>query len=218
VRSLALYSDQPLGVRIHTFLRAWSAPLDVVVNALPSRGRLLDVGCGHGLVSNEAALRSPELHVLGIDIADAKIAAARKSVGTRSNVEFRAAPLEDIAEAGFDAVSVIDVLYLVPKAAWTSFLGACFQKLSPGGTLVVKEIGTTPRWKFERLRFQEYLSTRVLRITKGESMSFESGEQLKRRLENAGFEAVAVEKLDSGYASPHLMVTGRKPLHAGHAA
>jgi 2-polyprenyl-3-methyl-5-hydroxy-6-metoxy-1,4-benzoquinol methylase len=216
VRSLALYSDQPLGVRIHTFLRAWSAPLDVVVNALPSRGRLLDVGCGHGLVSNEAALRSPELRVLGIDIADGKIAAARKSVGTRSNVEFRAAPLEGIAEADFDAVSVIDVLYLVPQAAWTSFLGTCFQKLSPGGAIVVKEIGTTPRWKFERLRLQEYLSTRILGITKGESMYFESGEELKRRLENAGFEAVAVEKLDRGFASPHLMVTGRKPLNAAH--
>ena len=218
MRSLALYSDQSLGVRIHTFLRSWSAPLDVVANALPLRGTLLDVGCGHGLISNEAALRSPQLRVLGIDISHAKIEAARKSARARSNVEFRTAPLEDIAEAGFDAVSVIDVLYLVPKAAWTSFLGTCFQKLSPGGTIVVKEIGTTPRWKFERLRIQEYLSTRVLRITKGESMHFESGEELKRRLENAGFEAVAVEKLDRGYASPHLMVTGRKPLHAGHTS
>lgn len=216
MRSLALYADQPLGVRIHTFLRAWSAPLDVVVRALPSQGTLLDVGCGHGLVSNEAALRSPGLQVLGIDIADAKIEAARKSVGTRPNIEFRSAPLEGIAEAGFDAVSVIDVLYLVPKRAWTSFLDRCFEKLRPGGTIVLKEIGTRPRWKFERLRVQEYISTRVLRITKGESMHFESGEELKRRLENAGFEAVAVEKLDRGFASPHLMLTGRKPLHASH--
>ena len=218
MRSLALYSDQPPGVRIHTFLRAWSAPLDVVVRALPASGALLDVGCGHGLVSNEAALRSPGLRVLGIDIADGKIEAARKTVGARSNIEFRAAPLEEIAETGFDAVSLIDVLYLVPKQAWTSFLGRCFEKLRPGGTIVLKEIGTRPRWKFERLRLQEYMSTRVLRITKGESMYFESGEELKRRLENLGFEAVAVEKLDRGFASPHVIVTGRRPLPAGQGS
>jgi len=214
VRSLALYKDHSLGVRIHTTLRAWSAPLDAVVAALPSQGTLLDVGCGHGLVSNEAALRSPDLSVLGIDISDAKIEAARKSVGTRSNIEFKTAPLEGIGETGFDALSVIDVLYLVPETAWPSFLLTCFSKLAPGGALVLKEIGTTPRWKFERLRLQEYMSTRVLRITKGETMHFESGEELKVRIENAGFDQVAVHYLDRGYASPHLVVTGRKPLSA----
>lgn len=218
MQALALYGDQSPGVRIHTFLRAWSAPLEAVVNALPARGTLLDVGCGHGLVSNEVALRSPEVRVLGIDIAEAKIEAARKSVGTRSNIEFRVAPLEGVTESGFDAVSVVDVLYLVPKSMWTSFLETCFQKLAPGGSLVVKEIGTTPRWKFERLRLQEFMSTKILRITKGETMQFESGEELKQRLVNAGFEQVKLEFLDSGYTSPHLLVTGRKPLVLGAAA
>ena len=55
------------------------------------------------------------------------------------------------------------------------------EALAPGGSLVVKEIGTTPRWKFERLKLQEFMSTRVLRITKGETMQFESGEELKQQ-------------------------------------
>ncbi len=216
--ALALYRDQPKGVRIHTFLRAWSAPLEAVVKALPTHGTLLDVGCGHGLVSNEVALRNPAVRVLGIDIAEAKIDAARKSVGTRANIEFRITPLEGVAESGFAAVSVVDVLYLVPRVTWASFLETCFDKLAPGGSLVVKEIGTTPRWKFERLKLQEFMSTKILRITKGETMQFESGEELKQRLVNAGFEQVLVQALDSGYTSPHLLVTGRKPLSAGAGA
>lgn len=211
MQALSLYLDQSPGVRLHTRLRAWSAPLDAVVSALPRDGFLLDVGCGHGLVSNEVALRSAGARVLGVDLSEAKIGSARASVGARTNVEFRTAAIEGVPESGFDAVSVIDVLYLVPESSWTSFLTICREKLRPGGIFVLKEIGTEPRWKFERLRLQEYLSTRILRITQGDVMHFESGEQLRQRLCGVGFEDVALLPLDAGYASPHLLLTARRP-------
>lgn len=212
MRALSLYRNQSIGARLHTRLRAWSAPLDAVVQALPRDGTLLDVGCGHGLVSNEVALRSPLARVLGIDLSETKVASARKSVGARTNVEFRQAALEEVPESGFDAVSLIDVLYLVPEGSWTSFLSTCREKLRPGGIFVLKEVGIEPRWKFERLKLQEFMSTRILRITKGDTMHFESGEELKRRLLSLGFEDVALRPLDAGYASPHLLLTARRPL------
>ena len=211
MQALSLYLRQSPGVRLHTRLRAWSAPLDAVVAALPRDGSLLDVGCGHGLVSNEVALRSSNARVLGVDLSETKIASARASVGARTNVEFKVAPLEDVPETGFDAVSLVDVLYLVPRASWASFLRTCLGKLRPGGIFVLKEIGTEPWWKFERLKLQEFLSTRVLRITKGDTMHFESGDDLRGRLLDAGFEDVTLQRLDRGYASPHLLLTGRRP-------
>lgn len=212
MQALSLYRNQSIGARLHTRLRAWSAPLDAVVQALPRDGTLLDVGCGHGLVSNEVALRSPLARVLGIDLSETKVASARKSVGARTNVEFRQAALEEVPESGFDAVSLIDVLYLVPEGSWTSFLSTCREKLRPGGIFVLKEVGIEPWWKFERLKLQEFMSTRILRITKGDTMHFESGEELKRRLLSLGFEDVALRPLDSGYASPHLLLTARRPF------
>lgn len=212
MQALSLYRHQSLGVRLHTRLRAWSAPLEAVVEALPREGSLLDVGCGHGLISNEVALRSPLARVLGVDLSETKIASARASVGERVNVEFRVAALESVPESGFDAVSLIDVLYLVPEGSWTSFLGNCLAKLRPGGIFVLKEIGTEPRWKFLRLKLQEFMSTRILRITQGDTMHFESEDQLKERLSGLGFEDVTLLPLDSGYASPHLLLTARRPL------
>ena len=212
MRALDLYKDQSPGVRLHTWLRAWTAPLDVIVAAIPEAGSLLDVGCGHGLIANQVALRSPRARVLGIDLSETKIAAARASVGSRTNVEFRLAPLEGIAESGFDSVSLIDVLYLVPAASWGSFLKACFEKLVPGGLFVLKEVGTQPRWKFERLKLQEFMSTRILRITKGDTMHFEGGDELRQRLMGIGFESAAIQRLDQGYSSPHLLLTARRPL------
>jgi 2-polyprenyl-3-methyl-5-hydroxy-6-metoxy-1,4-benzoquinol methylase len=215
VQALSLYLDQSLGVRLHTRLRAWSAPLDAVVAAIPREGSLLDVGCGHGLIANEVALRNPAARVLGIDLSETKIAAAQGSVGSRPNLEFRLAPLATLGESGFDAVSLIDVLYLVPGPSWDSFLTDCLQKLKPGGVFVLKEIGTAPRWKFERLKLQEFVSTRILRITKGETMHFESAEALGLRLSRIGFEAVTLARLDAGYTSPHILLTARRPHLAG---
>lgn len=211
MKALSLYRDQPAAVRLHTRLRAWSAPLAAVMAALPLDGFLLDVGCGHGLISNEFALRSPRARVLGVDLSETKIEAARATLGTRANVEFRVASLEEVPEAEFDAVSLIDVLYLVPPASWAPFLERCYHKLKPGGTFVLKEIGTEPTWKFERLRVQEFISTRVVRITKGETMHFESGGELASRLVRTGFSEVELQRLDAGYTSPHILLTARRP-------
>ena len=63
MKAQALYSGQPLGVRVHTALRVWTAPLEKVVAMIPRQGRLLEVGCGHGLICNEVALRDPRAHV-----------------------------------------------------------------------------------------------------------------------------------------------------------
>ena len=157
------------------------------------------------------ALRDTGSRVLGIDLSESKILAARASIGSRTNIKFRSALLDDIEESNFDAVALVDVLYLVPEAQWQGFLETCFRKLKPGGTFVLKEIGTEPRWKFERLKLQELVSTRVIRITKGDSFHFESGEQLRSRLSDLGFARVNLQRLDAGYVSPHILLTARRP-------
>jgi cyclopropane fatty-acyl-phospholipid synthase-like methyltransferase len=209
--ALALYQDQSAGVRFHTRMRAWTAPLEAVLTEIPRTGRILDVGCGHGLVANAVALRDPGVSVLGVDVSVTKVASAVRTVGARTNVEFRLEPLDSVPERDFDAISLVDVLYLVPAAAWSGFLGAGFERLRRGGVFVLKEIGTAPRWKFERLKLQEFVSTRVIRITQGDVMHFESGDDLAARMRAAGFIDVRWAPLDRGYSSTHLVVTGRKP-------
>ncbi len=44
---------------------------------LPRRGRILEVGCGHGLLALHLALGVPERTVLGVDIDASKIEHAR---------------------------------------------------------------------------------------------------------------------------------------------
>jgi 2-polyprenyl-6-hydroxyphenyl methylase/3-demethylubiquinone-9 3-methyltransferase len=185
--------------------------MDAVVARVPHEGRLLEVGCGHGLFANEAALRHPDLQVLGVDPSPAKIAWARSTVGARPNVVFREQRLEDVTERGFDAVAVLDVLYLVPRAEWCGFLSACRERLRPGGRLLLKEVDVRPRWKFYRCVMQEALSVRLFGITLGHDFAFEPPAHLTALLGDAGFRDVAVTRLDRGYLTPHVLYEAAAP-------
>jgi 2-polyprenyl-6-hydroxyphenyl methylase/3-demethylubiquinone-9 3-methyltransferase len=205
VEALQLYAGQGLGVRLHTRIRAFTCPMQEVVARAPADGRLLEVGCGHGLFANECALRNARLDVLGIDPAPAKVLAASGSVGARGNVRFREGRIETLGEDGFDCVAVIDVLYLVPRGEWGGFLEACRGALRAGGRLLLKEIDVRPRWKFYRLVLQETLSVRLLGITQGGGFAFAGPDEMSGRLRAAGFRDVSVTDLARGYLTPHVL-------------
>jgi 2-polyprenyl-6-hydroxyphenyl methylase/3-demethylubiquinone-9 3-methyltransferase len=171
----------------------------------PARGRLLEVGCGHGLFANACALSRPELQVVGVDPAPAKIRAAAASVGSRGNVRFQEGRVESFAERGFDCVAVLDVLYLVPRGDWPSFLGACRASLAPGGRLLLKEVDVRPRWKFMRCVLQETVSVKLVGLTLGREFAFASQGEMRGVLDDAGYDAVAVTDLGRGYLTPHVL-------------
>jgi 2-polyprenyl-6-hydroxyphenyl methylase/3-demethylubiquinone-9 3-methyltransferase len=176
-----------------------------VVQPLPHEGRLLEVGCGHGLFSNLAALSRPGLRVLGIDPAAEKVSWAQASVRGRGNVRFEHGALEDVREEGFDTIAVLDVLYLVSREGWAGFLDGCRGRLAPGGRLLLKEVDVRPRWKFWRCVLQETLSVRLLGITLGRELAFAGREEMVETLRQVGFGEVAVRDLGRGYLTPHVL-------------
>jgi 2-polyprenyl-6-hydroxyphenyl methylase/3-demethylubiquinone-9 3-methyltransferase len=205
VEALALYRGLPVPVWLHTRLRHWTCPLARVVERVPAAGRLLEVGCGHGLFANAAALAHPGLDVLGVDPDARKIRWAEATVGARGNVRFRRGELAAVAERGFDAVAVLDVLYLIPRAGWPSFLSGLRERLRPGGRLLLKEVETRPRWKFYRCVAQETMSVRLLGLTHGGGFAFAGRAEMEGLLRAAGFESVAVTDLGQGYLTPHVL-------------
>jgi 2-polyprenyl-6-hydroxyphenyl methylase/3-demethylubiquinone-9 3-methyltransferase len=205
VEALDLYQGLPASVRLHAKIRSWTCPMGRVLERVPGGGRLLEVGCGHGLFANEAALAQPGLEVLGVDPDPRKIRWAEATVGARRNVRFRTQELTAVAERGFDAVAVLDVLYLVPRAAWPSFLAGLRQRLRPGGRLLLKEVEPRPHWKFYRCVAQEALSVRLLGITRGATFAFAARPEMESLLREAGFQITAVTGLGRGYLTPHVL-------------
>lgn len=214
-RTLALWRGLPRSARIHTNIRWWTAPFEALEVQIPRSGNILEVGCGHGVFTTFLAVSSPDRSVVGIDIDGEKIALAKQSVlGLRNgeanlSFEHRASGDVPLIDGGWDAIVFADVLYLLPVEARTALLAECVEALSPDGLLVVKEVDTSPKFKAQVAQFQEFLATKVLRITDGDVLNFPSAVELKALMTSDGLETYVL-RLDKGYFHPHCVVVGRK--------
>lgn len=206
-RALRCYSEQSPGIRGFVLARSLLAPLARILEAVPPAGRILDVGCGHGLFANAAALGSPARQVLGVDPSGAKIAVARSSSAGLSNVRYVHGMVQQIEERGFDAITILDVLYLLPIEEKLAVLRACRERIAPDGVLILKTNDTRPPWKYRIARLQEELMT-GLGLTMGRGLYFLSREQNASLLELAGFRPRIVD-LNTWLPYPHVMFVSR---------
>lgn len=106
--------------------------------------RLLDIGCGGGLVSEPMARLGAA--VVGVDASDKNVNIARAHADQGGlSIDYRNAAAEDLAAAGerFDVVLALEVIEHV--ADIDSFVGACAQLVRPGGAVVFSTLNRTPQ-------------------------------------------------------------------------
>jgi 2-polyprenyl-3-methyl-5-hydroxy-6-metoxy-1,4-benzoquinol methylase len=218
---LALFDHAPKRDRVHVRGRFRTCPVAVIDAEVPRSGRVLEVGCGHGLVSAYLAMSARDREVLGVDIDARKIAVASHAQShagpTDVHVSFRhleaGAPLPD---GEWDAIVVVDVLYLLDDPAERALLAACVDRLAEHGVLVIKETDIVPRWKHRLAKAQEVVSTKILRITEGSALSFTPVAVLADQLRELGLDVVT-RPVDKGYLHPHALVVGRRKRSDWHS-
>ena len=110
----------------------------------PSGLRVLDVGCGAGLVAEALARRG--FDVLGLDAAGEAIEAARvHAEGQGLSLAYRTGLAEDLAAEGlrFPVITALEVIEHVPEPA--AFLDVLASLLEPGGLLFLSTPNRTRR-------------------------------------------------------------------------
>jgi len=207
--ALGLYRSASAGTRAHVAVRWFSAPFPAIAAALPPGGRVLEIGCGHGLFSAYAALLDPTREVLGVDIDADKIAAAQVAARAVEHLEIREAPDGAVPDGPWDVVVFVDVLYLLPADEQRRLLAEAVRALAPGGRVVVKEMGTRPAWKVRWNTLQETVSVKVLRITEGSSFDFVDPATMEAWLSELGLE-VELHRLDARRVHPHHLLVARR--------
>lgn len=105
---------------------------------IPDGARLLDLGCGQGLLAALlAAAGKPRLAAYrGIELMARDVARAHRALGAGCGVE-----QGDIRRAAFgeaDAVVILDVLHYMPIADQDDVLRRVRAALSPGGVLLLR--------------------------------------------------------------------------------
>lgn len=120
----------------------------------PDEGRVLDLGCGRGLMLALVAAHyrrrkpggAPGVRLCGLDYRLRMVRIARRALGDTAEVEH--ADLAACALPPCRVAMLFDVLHCLPEPAQESLLGRLRDSVEPGGTLAVREANAAGGWRF----------------------------------------------------------------------
>ena len=120
--------------------------LDWIDQAIGIAGkRILDVGCGGGLLSEGMAVRGAD--VTGIDLSEKPLGVAKLHLlESGQKVDYRKISVEQLAEempGAFDGVTCLEMLEHVPNPS--SVVAACARLVKPGGQVFMSTLNRNPK-------------------------------------------------------------------------
>jgi SAM-dependent methyltransferase len=185
-------------------------------------GRLLDLGCGRGILlsllvtARERLARGlyPEgwppppcgLELVGIETSARAATVARSALGAEARIEV--ADLRDAPLPPARAALLLDVLHYLPAAAQEELLARVAAALPPGGLLLVRDADAGGGWRFTATRIQERACALARRHWR-QRFHYRSAAEWRRLLEAAGFE-VDVAPMAGGTPYANVLLAGRR--------
>jgi uncharacterized protein (DUF2062 family)/SAM-dependent methyltransferase len=189
--------------------------------ALPTDSRLLDLGCGRGilfsllLTARAQAERGtypagwtppPHLSFFGIEGREKTAEVARQALGVRAHIE--TADLTTAALPTADIVLLLDVLHYLPLAAQEDLLARIAAALSPGGLLLIRDADADAGWRFTATRCQERLSALARRRWR-QRFYYRGRREWSAILEKLGFEVID-QPMGEGTPYANVLITARR--------
>lgn len=171
------------------FIRSFFLDYKSISKYVPKNSTILDIGCGHGFLSNYLSLCDSETSVFGIDIDLKRINIANSTIGNRKNIKFDTIDIDCIDFKNYFVVLIIDVLHYMPFAKQTEIIKTIGMKLPPKSLLIIRDVDTKPKLKFLWNFFHEFLMTKFsFTKSKNSSLFFRSSIETAEILKNSGFE------------------------------
>jgi 2-polyprenyl-6-hydroxyphenyl methylase/3-demethylubiquinone-9 3-methyltransferase len=153
---------------------------------VPARLRVLDIGCGGGLLAEEFARL--DCTVVGVDPSERSLAAARAhAAGQGLTIDYRRAAGEALpfADACFDCAYCCDVLEHVTDLR--QVIAETARVLKPGGTYLFDTINRTPQSRLIIIKLlQEWRLTAMMPPQLHDWRMFIRPSELRRILEQHG--------------------------------
>lgn len=145
-KTLKLYEKEDSFFELFSLIRVWDAPFEEIENKVPKKGKIIDLGCGDGVLTNYLALKEKGRDVLGIELNEERVKEADKGL---ENAKFVAGDIleEDFAKA--DCILLVHVLHhLDSPDEQIKMLEKIEKKLKKDGELIIVEIDKKPFLKY----------------------------------------------------------------------
>lgn len=205
-RAWSSYRGAAPATRAFLAARLAVAPLGAMEAELRSlRGRVLSLGSGHGLLDRYLAELNPHVTVEGIELDVERVGLAQATRERSLRTSARVADVRALEEvSAYDAVIAIDVLHHVPLADQEGVVAALHRSLRPGASCLVKDIATTPRWRYEWNRLHDRI------VTGSEPVHCRSPQSMAELLAGVGLQVQDTRRVGGGGPYPHYLVVARR--------
>lgn len=116
--------------------------------------RVLDVGCGGGILSEAMTKRKAD--VIGLDVAQESIGTAAAHARQENlQIDYVCTPLEEFQASAFEVITCMEMLEHVPEPS--VIIEECVRLLKPGGYLFLSTINRTVKAYASAIIAAEYL-------------------------------------------------------------
>ncbi|MEN6620229.1 MAG: methyltransferase domain-containing protein [Smithella sp.] len=112
--------------------------------------RIIDIGCGYGVPATWLLEIYPAAKVYGLEPDEERVRIASRVIGERGRVEAGRAPDLPVVAGVVDTVIMLDMLHLISDEELQTVLQRIYEKLEPGGTLIIRATVPSDRkapWK-----------------------------------------------------------------------
>ena len=199
VEMLKLY--KPNSLYWYNRLKLFLIPYIKVEKLVPKKGFIIDLGCSHGLFTNLLGFSSEKREVLGLEINQDRIKYA--NIGIK-NTKFITGDITKVDIPQADCIIFTHVLHhLTTYEAQEKLLRACYDKLKFGGSLIISEVDTFPRWKYLISLFADKT------LYPFEKINYRSVKDLLSLLKKINF-SVEIVPLHEGTIFSHITFVGKK--------
>jgi SAM-dependent methyltransferase len=137
---------------------------------LPSGGKLLDIGCGQGLMlallaeaeqferdRSVTGVRLPRFErMVGVELRPHRARLARAALGAEADIVETDARVMSMGACR--VVFLFDVLHMMPRPDQDALLAAAVSTLEPGGIILIREADASAGWRFRAVRFGNRLT------------------------------------------------------------
>lgn len=180
----------------------------VLGGVLPREGRLVDLGCGRGLLLAAIAATSSKLSLVGVERRPAAAAVARRALGGRA--EIVEADLATFEIPRCEAVTLLDVLHYLDRDLQGGLLARAATALTPGGALILREADADAGPSFLAVRVAERLAA-IARGDIGQRFAYRGRAAWIAALEALGLEARVTPMREGTPFANDLIVARRAP-------
>jgi len=197
------YSSQGLKVALYAYLRWRLCPFEEIEKHISDKGKIIDIGCGYGLLANFLVLKSNGRDVTGADLSPGRISVAQETTRNRKRIRFKLLNVLDLRLGEYSTMVMSDFLHHIDYQAQEELLTRCYQELPLGGLLVIEEVDNRPLCKY----WFNTVVDQVLNIGKG--IFFRNKWEFRELLERIGFK-VSIKKAHKGLPLSDILFICRK--------